>query len=164
MKKDSKKMTNKAGGILKKIALVFLCIILFILLLLGAITTFVSSDLAKNEVEQLAKNYVNGDVKIGDIDFDFYSSFPYLSLQLDSVDIRSNVVSIPSDSLCFVERLRVRLGFNSLLIGRFSIKEVLLEIRKLFYAKILLVNIILIFFQRIQRSKILRQIQLICRM
>jgi hypothetical protein len=102
MKKDSKKMTNKAGGILKKIALVFLCIILFILLLLGAITTFVSSDLAKNEVEQLAKNYVNGDVKIGDIDFDFYSSFPYLSLQLDSVDIRSNVVSIPSDSLCFV--------------------------------------------------------------
>ena len=135
MKKDSKKMTNKAGGILKKIALVFLCIILFILLLLGAITTFVSSDLAKNEVEQLAKNYVNGDVKIGDIDFDFYSSFPYLSLQLDSVDIRSNAVSIPSDSLCFVERLRVRLGFNSLLIGRFSIKEVLLENPKIILRK-----------------------------
>ena len=128
-------MTNKAGGILKKIALVFLCIILFILLLLGAITTFVSSDLAKNEVEQLAKNYVNGDVKIGDIDFDFYSSFLYLSLQLDSVDIRSNVVSIPSDSLCFVERLRVRLGFNSLLIGRFSIKEVLLENPKIILRK-----------------------------
>ena len=128
-------MTNKAGGILKKIALVFLCIILFILLLLGAITTFVSSDLAKKEVEQFAKNYVNGDVKIGDIDFDFYSSFPYLSLQLDSVDIRSNVVSIPSDSLCFVERLRVRLGFNSLLIGRFSIKEVLLENPKIILRK-----------------------------
>lgn len=94
---EKRKKYHPLLKVLKWIGIAILSIILIIALMLGGLTLWLTPERLSQIVnEEISKN-VNADVKISNVRFTLWSTFPHLSIEADSIRIVSrNFDSIPS--------------------------------------------------------------------
>ncbi len=143
MENIEKTDTPKKKSLIKKIFKVLLwcvfSIILLITLLLGSIVWILTPERLTPIVEQCANEYLNADVNIGKVELSFWSTFPQLKVDVDSLTIISDNfkeldatqrVALPNnaDTLLSLAHFHGGVGVTALISGKIEVYEV--EVRQ----------------------------------
>ena len=121
-------------------ALKAFCWIIGILVVLAGIAVwiisyYVSPDRIIRIIEDKSSEYMQAEVKIGKLQYKFFSTYPWLNFEVDSLAIISkSLESVPadkrallpfnSDSLAFVKKLKGQINFHSLLHDDINIRGI----------------------------------------
>ncbi|MBD5180799.1 MAG: hypothetical protein HDT01_05810, partial [Bacteroidales bacterium] len=122
-----------------KITLITLLVIFLVIILsLGGIVWFLSSDKLTPIVEREANKLIDGEIKIERIDLTFWKSFPRLKLEVDNVNLVSHSLrgldnehldqlEADADSLLTVGHVEGGINIIQALRGNFEIYDVIVE-------------------------------------
>lgn len=95
---------------LKIFAIVLASIVALVVGTYNLLDTSVGTRLAT----RVAERFLNANLKVGNLDFSLFSSYPIINVSLDSVEVRSNAIK-PNDSLLFVKHLDAALNIKEFL-------------------------------------------------
>ncbi|MCQ2973563.1 MAG: AsmA family protein [Bacteroidales bacterium] len=111
--------------ILKKLGKV-LFITVIVILALMVIIPFLFKDKLLNYGTQLAKDYINAEVSIDDLNLNLFKSFPDASISLSNVSVKG-VDEFKNDTLAQFKQLDASVNLMSLFGGTIKVKSVLLD-------------------------------------
>jgi len=111
--------------IFKTVAKILGLILVLVLALLIIIPIFFKDKVLK-VVTEVAKEYVDADINIGDLDLSLISDFPSASVALKDVSVVGHD-EFAGDTLASFDRFKTTLNFMSLFGGKIKVKSVLLD-------------------------------------
>ena len=113
-------------------------IVAIVALALGLVVWILTPEKLTPIVERIANENLNAEVKIGRVELTVWKTFPMASVEIDGLQVKSNVLdkygdTIPSyaDSLLCVGKLRTELNITKIPLMRFDIKEILIDAPKI---------------------------------
>lgn len=123
---------------LKVVAWCLGCLIVLAGIALWIFSYYVSPDHVTHLIEEKSSEYLKADVKIGKLDYKFFSSYPWLEFEVDSLSIISkSLLDVPadikeslpqySDSLAFVSKLKGEINIHSLFHHELKLKGIEIE-------------------------------------
>ncbi len=111
--------------IFKKIAKI-LAILLIVVLALMIIIPMFFSDKILNYGCQLAKDYINADLYVKDLNLNLFKHFPDATIRIDDVYLKG-VDEFEKDTLAKFDRLETTVNLMSLVGGKIKVKQVILD-------------------------------------
>lgn len=109
-----------------KTVLKYLGIVLVVLLALLIIIPVFFKDKVLKTVTEVAKNYVDADITIGDLDLSLISNFPSATVELQNVSVVGHN-EFQGDTLACFDNLEATMNIMSLFGGKIKIKSVVLD-------------------------------------
>lgn len=102
------------------------------------ISYYVSSDYIARLIEKESDKYLKAEVKIGSLEYKLFSTYPWLSFEVDSVTVISRsldgvspevMAQLPEnpDFLASLEKIRGKVNIHDLLHGKINLKDIELE-------------------------------------
>ncbi|MEO6133480.1 MAG: AsmA-like C-terminal region-containing protein [Saprospiraceae bacterium] len=118
MKKTIRRGLRMAGGIL--LLFIIACIIAYFVVRVN-----------KDSINAMARAQINkqvkGNVEIGDLQINFFKTFPNISAELADVIIRDSLWNVHHHEFLHAERIYIRFGFMSLFKGKPEITQVIVQ-------------------------------------
>ena len=111
--------------IIKKIVKVLAFVLLAVVALMIIIPMFFSDKLL-NYGCQLAKDYINADLYVKDLNMNLFKHFPDVTIRIDSVYLKG-VDEFEHDTLAAFDRLEATVNLMSLFGGKIKVKSVVLD-------------------------------------
>lgn len=133
-------MSSKPHKSIWKRVLIWIFSILGVLIILCGIALWIiswhlSPERIARLLEEKSSEYIDGDIKIGSLDYTIFKHYPWITFEVDSLEVISHSLNklseeelrkLPesSDSLASIERLKGKLNIHYLMKGDIHMKEI----------------------------------------
>ena len=132
---DGKGTPKKKHGVLKAVLWILAAIPVLIVILLTGATLWLTPERLTGIVNEECSKFLEADVRATNVRFTLWSSFPRVSLQMDSIYVRSRtldsvseaergVIPAGSDFLLSAGAMRGAINLHDLILGRIELRDV----------------------------------------